>query len=482
MTREARSGSDISTPSVGRQSSTERLVVVTVTLSVMLAPLNSTMIAVAMPDIMQHFDVGIASAGWLVTSYLVAMASLQPVAGKIGDSFGRRRLVLGGLALFGVASLAAAVAPSLWLLLLFRVLQAVAGALIVPNGVAFLREAVPEERRGRSFGLLGVGIALAAGLGPPIGGALVEVADWRAIFFINLVLVIPGLILGWHVLPRAAVPPQEGRFDLPGAIMLPVLLVIGAALLMTVGRQTSVVMLVGGLIVAIPIAAAFAWQELRHPDPVFEPRFFRRRAFAAANAGIGFSNLAMYTLLLSVPLLLVTRSGSSSLQTGTILAALSASMIILAPLGGRLADRLGRRLPSTAGLAVMTTGALLIALEGSDISLVMLVVGLTLVGSGLAVATPGLQTTAVEAVDPQQAGAAAGVYSTSRYLGSILGSAIIAGLLHTDDGDASGMGLVFVVVVVAAVLATAASLGLRARPETSPPEAEGDPAKCIVGR
>ena len=289
MTREASSGSDISTPSVGRQSSTERLVVVTVTLSVMLAPLNSTMIAVAMPDIMQHFDVGIASAGWLVTSYLVAMASLQPVAGKIGDCFGRRRLVLGGLALFGVASLAAAVAPSLWLLLLFRVLQAVAGAL----------------------------------------------------------------------------------------------------------------------------------------------------------------------------------SGSSSLQTGTILAALSASMIILAPLGGRLADRLGRRLPSTAGLAVMTAGALLIALEGSDISLVMLVVGLTLVGSGLAVATPGLQTTAVEAVDPQQAGAAAGVYSTSRYLGSILGSAIIAGLLHTDDGDASGMGLVFVVVVVAAVLATAASLGLRARPEAS---------------
>ena len=155
----------------GVLSGGERLVVLTVTLATMLAPLNSTMIAVAMPDIMRHFDAGIATAGWLITAYLVAMASLMPLAGKIGDRFGRRRFVLGGLALFGLASLAAAAAPNLSLLLLFRVLQAVAGALIVPNGAALLRLAVPELRRGRSFGLLGAGVGLAAGLGPPIGGA-----------------------------------------------------------------------------------------------------------------------------------------------------------------------------------------------------------------------------------------------------------------------------------------------------------------------
>ena len=443
----------------------ERFVLLTVTLGTMLAPLNSTMIAVAMPDIMQHFGVGIASAGWLITAYLVGMASLLPVAGKIGDMFGRRRFVLGGLALFGVASLAAAAAPNLSLLLFFRVLQAVAGALIVPNCVALLRVAVPEVRRGRSFGLLGAGIALAAGLGPPIGGALVEAGDWRAIFFVNIVLVIPALILGWHWLPRTAILSQKSKFDLAGAIMLPALLVLSAMLLMSIGRETSVAVLVGGSIAAVTIAGAFALQEFRHPDPVVQPRLFRRRAFAAANGGIAFANLAMYTLLLSLPLLLADRSGSSPLQTGMVLAALSASMIVLAPVGGRLADRFGRRLPTTAGLAVLTSGALVVAVGGAGISLVILVVGLILVGSGLAVATPGLQTTAVEAVDPLQAGVASGVYSTSRYLGSILGSAIMAGLLGTELGDTTGIGSVFLIVFVAAVLATAASLGMQARPE-----------------
>jgi MFS family permease len=135
----------------------EQLVVVTVALGTMLAPLNSTMIAVALPGVMDDFGVGLASAGWLVTAYLIVMASLQPVAGKIGDRAGRRRLVLGGLTFFGLASLGAAIAPNLWLLLGSRVLQAVAGALIVPNGVTLVREVVPEGAGGPGLGLLGLG-------------------------------------------------------------------------------------------------------------------------------------------------------------------------------------------------------------------------------------------------------------------------------------------------------------------------------------
>ena len=168
----------------------------------MLAPLNSTMIAVALPDVMDDFGVGVASAGWLITAYLAAMASLQPVAGKLGDRLGRRRMVLGGLVAFGAMSVGAALAPSLWILLAFRTLQAVAGALIVPNGSALLREAVPEGRRGATFGSLGAAIALAAGLGPPIGGILVEIAGWRAIFYANLAIVIPGLLGSKLIDPR----------------------------------------------------------------------------------------------------------------------------------------------------------------------------------------------------------------------------------------------------------------------------------------
>ncbi|MEJ2287648.1 MAG: MFS transporter [Deinococcales bacterium] len=153
--------------------------VVAVALATMLAPLNSTMIAVALPPIAARFGAG-ASVPWLVTGYLIAMASLQPVAGKLGDRFGRRPLMLGGLALFALASLGAALAPGFGWLLAMRVLQGVAGAIAFPNGAAMLREAVPDARRGARFGLVGAGAGLAAAVGPPLAGVLVWSSGWQS--------------------------------------------------------------------------------------------------------------------------------------------------------------------------------------------------------------------------------------------------------------------------------------------------------------
>ncbi len=145
-------------------------VLVTVALATMLAPLNSTMIAVALPQVIREFGVDVAAAGWLVTAYLIAMASLQPVAGKLGDRWGRRQLILGGVASFGLASIGAALASSPASLLFFRVLQAVSGAVALPNGAALLREVVPAERQAGRFGMVGAAIALAAAAGPARGG------------------------------------------------------------------------------------------------------------------------------------------------------------------------------------------------------------------------------------------------------------------------------------------------------------------------
>ena len=140
---------------------------VTAAFGTMLMPLNSTMIAVALPDIVDDLDVSIASTAWLVSGYLIAQASLQPLAGKLGDRLGRRPLILAGLVTFALVSLGAALAPSLGLLIAFRVLQAVAGALVFPNALALVRELLPEERRGTAFGMLGSAIGLAAAGGPP---------------------------------------------------------------------------------------------------------------------------------------------------------------------------------------------------------------------------------------------------------------------------------------------------------------------------
>ena len=142
------------------------------------------MIAVALPDIVDDFDSSIGTVGWLVTSYLLALAVVQPVAGKLGDRHGRRPFIIGGLAIFGIASLGAALSPSLPFLIGFRVAQAVSGAVVFPNGAGLIR-GVPANRRGGAFGT-GGSIALAAGLGSSIGGALVGVGGWRAIFLVNV--------------------------------------------------------------------------------------------------------------------------------------------------------------------------------------------------------------------------------------------------------------------------------------------------------
>lgn len=439
---------------------------IAIALGTMLAPLNSTMIAVAMPSIIDEFNTDIGSASWLVTAYLISMAALQPLGGKLGDTFGRRRLVLGGMLAFAVASLGASLAPSLWPLVGFRVFQAASAAVMVPNASALIRELVPDSRRARAFGILGAAIAVGAAAGPPIGGLIIEVAGWRAIFAVNVFVLIPALILGWRSLP-ATVPTNsktQRRFDLPGAVLLPATLVGATGILIAIGQGVAPVLLIIGGLVTAAVGIILVRQELTHPDPIFPPRLYRIRSFAAACAGIGFGNLSMYTLLISVPLLLTSRDGSSALGIGLVLAAMSAAMIVLSPTGGMLADRFGRRLPSAAGLALVTIGAIPIAALGADISLIPLLAGLALVGLGIGLSAPGLQTSAIEAVPANQSGSAAGLYATSRYLGSITGSAILASLLTSDTSGVQSIGVVFIFVLGSAIIATVAALLLRPYP------------------
>jgi EmrB/QacA subfamily drug resistance transporter len=436
--------------------------VLTVALATMLAPLNSTMIAVALPHVITEFGADVASAGWLVTAYLIAMAALQPVAGKLGDRLGRRRLILGGVAWFGLVSLGAATASSLSTLLFFRVQQAIAGAIALPNGAALLREVVPAQRRAGRFGLVGAAVALAAAAGPPLGGLLVGTAGWRAIFYVNLLFILPTLAIGWRSLPVEPRRRTGHPFDLAGAVLLSAGL-IGMAGLLTHGPKSHpmfATML--GLILAV-CAAIFLWRELRHPDPVLQPRFFGRRAFAAANAAIALSNLAMYSTLLAIPILLLRRTDWRSTQVGLVLAAMSIGMVVFSPIGGRLADRLGRRVPTVAGLALLTLGLTPLALMGGEITTPALLAGLGLVGAGLGLSSAGLQTAAIEAVGLRESGVASGVFSTSRYLGSIVGSSLLAGLIGPPSDGVVGFGAVFLMAVVAALLSVLVSVGLQAK-------------------
>ena len=445
----------------------ERAVLAAVALGTILAPLNSTMIAVALPHVMDEFDADVATAGWLVTGYLIALAALQPVAGKVGDRVGRRPLILGGLVAFGLASLGAALAPSLSVLVLFRVLQAVAGAVMLPNGVALLREIIPAQRRGSRFGLVGSAIGVAASAGPALGGLVIGAAGWRAVFYVNVPFVVAALVLAWRSVPRQTATRVAGPFDFLGSLLLCGILA-GAAGLLVEGRESAGAPLITGSAFALGLALVYLLRyELRHADPVIHPRLFTVRPFAAATSGVALSNLSFYTTLLATPILLVDEIGWDPIRTGLALTVLSGPTILVAPLGGRLGDRLGHRLPAMAGHALATAGLVPLAL-GADAHPGALLGCLAVAGVGFALSMAPLQTSAVEAVGPAQAGVASGLFSTSRYLGSIVGSMALAALLVSTDTGVTGFGAVALLVIAAALLATVASGGLDGRPHPAP--------------
>jgi EmrB/QacA subfamily drug resistance transporter len=438
-----------------------------VALAAVLVPLNSTMIAVALPRIVDDLDTTLGSASWLVTAYLIAMASLQPVGGKLGDRLGRRPLLLAGLTWFAAASAGAAAADSLPLLVAFRVQQAVAGALFFPNAMALLRETVPAGRLGSRMGMAGAAITLGAAAGPPLGGLLLAAAGWQAIFLVNLPLVAAAVVLAARAVPRPAPGrTRDGGFDRAGAVLLTAALVAAAWSLDGAGLGPAGAGALGAGAAALLVVLVHV--ELRRPDPVLQPRLFARGPFRAASAGVALSNLAMYVTLLALPVLLAQRGGFGSAATGLVLAAMSAATLVVTPLGGRLADASGPRLPATAGLALQALSLLPLAIGPATLPGAAIVACMAAAGAGVGLASSALQVAAVASVDAARAGVAAGVFATSRYAGSITGTALLAGPLAPAATGTDGFTTLFAVLVLAAAGSAVAATGLPGRPRAAP--------------
>lgn len=412
------------------------------------------MIAVALPEIQRAFGVSVTATAWLVTLYLVAMAVGQPIGGRLGDLLGRRKMYLIGLSGFAIASLGCVFAPNLLWLIVFRALQALAGALTFPNGVAMVRDAVPMERRGTAFGIIGLAAATAAASGPPLGGALVHAFGWPAIFWANVPVIGIAILLGLRSLPRHP-PVRSARspFDLLGiglfATSLGALISIPTLVRL---EQAGSAFLAG--IVSIAMGWLFVRRELGVPAPVVDMRLFTQPQFAAACASICLSNLVMYTTLLAVPLFLERVRDRTIQEAGLVLAALSAFAAVCGPLGGMWSDRRDRWLPAVAGASALFAGTALLAMGAGVTGIGLIVVALAIMGLGLGFSGTPVQTAAVEAVAEAGTGSAAGIFSTARYLGSVVGSTILA-VAFVRPQDAEDTGRFIALFVVLAVVALA---------------------------
>jgi MFS transporter, DHA2 family, methylenomycin A resistance protein len=427
-----------------------------------LVLLDVTIVNVALPSIASGLGAGVGSLQWVVDGYAIALASLMLAGGSAGDLRGHREIVLAGLVVFGVASLACGAAPSAGTLIAARVLQGAGAALLLPGTLAIVSDAFPEPaEQARAIGVwAGIG-SLALPAGPLVGGALTAAFGWRAVFLAGVPVVVAALVVGRRVIPRTE--PREGRIDVLGALLAAG--VLGAATFAFVeagrGGWSPPVAVAAG--VAVTCLLAFIAVERSVERPMLPPALFRRPAFAAANGVAGSMNLATLGMLFLLTLYLQQVQGRSPLAAGVALIPLFLPLSVLAPLTGRLTARVGPRLPMAAGLITASVGVGLLAGADAATSYARLLPSLLLWGVGLGLLTPAVVAAAVSAVPATRAGLASAVNNTARQAGGAIGIAAfgaIAGSAGNTQSFLDGLHASALLAVGIWVLATVATLAL----------------------
>ncbi|MGE0539125.1 MAG: MFS transporter [Dehalococcoidia bacterium] len=443
------------------------LLLLTVSLGGVLAPLNSTMLAVALPEIGEAFAVSAGRVTWLVSAYLIAMAVAQPLGGRIGDQLGRARVFRAGLLAFLGFSIGAAFAPSFPVLVLFRAGQALTGAAVIPNGMAMLRASVPVAELGRTIGINGSVLSASAAAGPVVGAALVGLGSWRLLFLINVPLVAVALLCQAWLGFRDGRPRERFVADWLGAVAFAALLTLTTLLLNALRGGVNPVAVAAGIVGLVGCTWLFVRRQRTGPLPLTDWRLFRRRSFAASTVYILLSNLVMYTTLLTIPFFLKEVQGRGATAAGLLLASLSVLMAVLAPGAGRLSDAWGRRLPALVGSCFVAGGVvLLLAGLRADAGYGYLAASLAVLGLGMGLSTGPASTAAIETAPAGLAATASGTNSMMRYLGSIVGAGILGAVLSSGD-TAPGIGvfrLIFAVLLVLAVVAVVAAAGIHRFP------------------
>ncbi len=444
----------------GRQASSWGIALLGLASGTVLIPLNSTMVAVALPRIMTEFHVGAGTVSWLVTLYLATVALAMPTSGSLGDRFGHRKMFVLGVGAFAVTSLLAAIAWSFPILILARVLQAASGASMTPNAASILRAVAPEDRRGGSFGLLDMLTSTSAAVGPFLGGLLVSGFGWRSMFVLATPIALVAAAAVTAVVPASGPrAPHRAPLDLVGLLLLSVAL-LGLLGTLSLARGTAWVWWGAGA--SALVLASFVWRELHVPLPAVDVRLFRVWPFTTAIAGVVGATIILHATLISIPILTQNLMHASATASGLVLLGLSGLSALTAPFGGHFSDRVGRRVPAVVGSVFMVIGlgALWLTTGRSSIQLVGLFLGIVGIGFGLSGAPR--QTSALESVKQTSTGMAAGAYYTARYIGGVLGASLagaILGATVSPEVIAKGFGVLTVVAMGVAL----ASFGLRGR-------------------
>jgi EmrB/QacA subfamily drug resistance transporter len=409
-------------PAIANHPSACWLVLVTVCIGAFMSQLDASVVTTALPTLQHSFGATLSSVTWVGLSYLLVLVGLLTGVGRMADMVGRKLLYLYGFGVFVLGSALCGLAPTLPALIGFRVLQGVGAAMLQANSVAIVVLALPRHKLGRGIGIQGAAQALGLALGPTIGGLLIALGSWRLIFLINVPVGIVGMVMARYLVPRSRHLQVRTPFDWLGlALFVPTIGALLSAVSFgdTLGWTSPIIL---GLFTAAAVTGiAFVVRENRTRLPMLDLSLFRRVPFSAGITSGLLSYLVLFGVLFVVPFYLERALHMPPGRSGLLLGVMPVALGITAPLAGRLAERVGARPLTVAGMAAAAAamGALMVV-HGSAVAIGM---ELAVLGVGLGLFTPPNNAAIMGSIPREQSGVASGVLNTTRGLGTAMGLA-----------------------------------------------------------
>ncbi|CUU60653.1 drug resistance transporter, EmrB/QacA subfamily [Parafrankia irregularis] len=406
------------------------LTLVSVALGVIMVGLDGTVVSIANPFIARDLDASLQSLQWVTNAYLLALAVLLIVGGKLGDRFGRKKVFLVGIAGFAVTSLLVGLSGSIGEVIVWRALQGVFGALLMPNTLALLRSVFPAEKLNSAIGIWGASSAISIAAGPIIGGLLVENVSWESVFYLNIPVGVVALVVGLAVVRESRNEEPGQRFDPLGLLLLSgglFALVYGVVKAQSWGwGSVNTLGFLGGAVVLLVL---FVLAELRVAQPLLPMSLFRDRSVTLGSILVLVNFFAMFGVLFFLTLYLQNVHGYSAVDTGLRLLPLTAVFMVGSPVAASLTTRFGPRVPIGVGMFVLSLALFWMTTLGTHTSYLRLWPSLLAIGVGIAFVSVASAEAIVGNAPLELSGVAGGLQSTAMQLGGAIGTSVLGSVL-----------------------------------------------------
>jgi EmrB/QacA subfamily drug resistance transporter len=410
------------------------LAVAAVCIGAFMGQLDASIVTVALPTLQRTLHSCVGAVTWVGLSYLLVLVATVTAVGRLADMWGRKLLYLYGFVVFVIGSALCGLAPSLGILIAFRVLQAVGAAMLQANSVAILVIAVPRVSLGKAIGIQGAAQATGLALGPSVGGLLLAVGGWRLLFMVNVPFGVLGMIAGLVFIPRSLKLSDRVPFDYKGlSLFFPAVLAVLSAISFGNTYGWTSPLIIGLVALGVCLGASFAIWERRTNDPMLDLSLFRLSRFRSGITSGLLSYLVMFGLLLLVPFYFERGLGLGAARSGLELMMMPLALGLVAPFAGRASDRLGARSLTAGGMSFVAIG--LFALGGLRPTTPGFLALLAVIGVGLGCFTPPNNASIMGSVPDHQAGLASGVLNMTRGVGTALGLALSALVFDLAGGS-----------------------------------------------